>query len=198
MNCDSFSPVALDKVFRFFDAGALALLSASFESEEDAMPLQWLTPWRLDAMALMAAPNHRTMELVRKARRFVLAVPGPGIVQTVVTLGLLSGHQDPEKLRHAGARLWHEPRFGLPVLEGSLAWAVFEVADMPEGAATGMTFGRAVAAAAHPGAFRDDRWLDPKEAPPALRPLFYGPGGDWHVEGERVSLEVAGKKHPDA
>lgn len=187
-------PVDPEKIYRLFNLGATALVSAAHEGMTDVMPATWVCP--LDVVPFKATAcidsTHFTRPLIERSGFFALMLPTAGIVEEVMKLGWVSKNDDPEKVEGSGAKLFDIEGFPMPFVEGCACWAVFKVIPEPHNQeAYDLFIGECVGAWADERLFSEGHW-HLADAPRSMRPLHYVAGGHWHVTGEELVLPEYG------
>lgn len=93
-------PVELQNIYRLFNVGGTALVSAAFNGEEDVMPATWVCPLNIEPAQVTACVDstHYTRPLIEKSGMFALALPMMSIVKEVLYLGSVSRNDVDDKL----------------------------------------------------------------------------------------------------
>ncbi len=178
--------INLNKVFKFFDNGGIFLAGAASGEDQDIMPVGWTCPIQLDSVITMVSPGHYTRKLIDASNMFVLMVPTVSIVEVAAKLGTTTKHKNPNKLKESGAKLLSANKYGLPIIEGCSAFAIFQRLPC---SLKGPICGKAIYAEAEEGLFESDHWIM-KDIPFNQRSLRYAPGGQWYVDGDPVLIDL--------
>ncbi len=185
-------PVALDKAYRIFNLGATALVSAAHEGDTDIMPATWICPLDLDPFLTTAVidSSHYTRVLMEKSGYFALSLPAKGIARETLYLGSVSKFDEADKLAKSGAKIATMPGYDIPFVEGSVAFAIFEI--VPEARNQDrydLFIGKCVAAWADERVYNDGHWSFDGQSDD-LRPLHYVAGGHFFTTGEACEVEI--------
>lgn len=183
-------PVDANKAYRLFNLGGTALVSAAFDGVEGIMPATWICPLDLCPTKATAVidKSHFTRPLIEKSGYFALMLPTAAIVNETMKLGTVSKFDEPQKIEKSGAKLFHMEGFGLPLVEGCAAWAIFRVIpDANDEQHFDLFKGECVAAWADDRVFSEGHWHLEK-APASMRLLHYVAGGHWYVTGDPLVL----------
>ncbi|ELY2784149.1 flavin reductase family protein [Cronobacter turicensis] len=180
------APVPLDKAYRLINHGPTVLVSARHDGVENVMAAAWacgldFSPPKVTVVIDKIA---RTRELLERSGTFVLQVPTVAQREMTYELGTLSLHNEPEKLKLAGAALFQMEGVEAPLVEGCSAWLACELIPEPHNQQQYDLFiGQVTAAWADSRVFHDGRWHF-EEAPPELRSLHHVAGGHFYAIGE--------------
>lgn len=179
-------PVSLDCVYRLFNVGGTALVSAACDGQADVMPATWVCPLNVEPARVTACIDrtHFTRPLIDKSRYFALALPTMQIAKEVLYLGSVSKNDVPDKLETSGAKFFHLEGFDMPLVEGCACYVLFKALDEPHIAeAYDLFVGEATTAWADPRVFDGRHWLFEK-APKELSTLHYVAGGHFYGIGQ--------------
>lgn len=182
--------VDLEDVYRLFNVGGTALVSAAFEGVEDVMPATWVCPLNTMPSRVTACidSTHFTRPLVEKSGYFALALPTKQIAKETLRLGSVSKNDDQDKLEKSGAKFFKMKGWDIPFIEGCACYVIYKV--LPEAhieKAYDLFVGEAVAAWADPRVFENGHWKFEK-APDDLRTLHYVAGGHFYTIGEPLDV----------
>lgn len=186
---ESIAPVDLAKAYRLINHGPTVLVSARHEGVDNAMAAAWacaldFTPPKLTVVLDKAT---RTRALVERSGAFVIQVPTVSQLRLTQQLGTRSLSDDPDKLHHAGARLFGIGGHDLPFLAGCSAWLACRLIPEPHNQqAYDLFIGEVVGAWADTRVFVDGRWRF-EDADPGWRSLHHVAGGHFYATGEPLS-----------
>ncbi len=183
-------PVELANVYRLFNVGGTALVSAAFQGKEDVMPATWVCPLNIEPSRVTACVDstHYTRPLIEKSGMFALALPMKCIAKEVMYLGSVSRNDDDAKLEKSQAKFFKMPGFDTPFVEGCACYVVYKA--LPEehiAKAYDLFIGEAVAAWADPRIFDGRHWKF-ETADKSLSTLHYVAGGHFYGIGEAIDV----------
>ena len=183
--------VELANVYRLFNVGGTALVSAAFEGKEDVMPATWVCPLNIEPSRVTACVDstHYTRPLIEKSGMFALALPMKCIAKEVMFLGSVSRNDDDAKLEKSGAKFFKMPGFEMPFVEGCACYVVYKA--LPEehiAKAYDLLIGEAVAAWADPRIFDGRHWKFESADDKSLSTLHYVAGGHFYGIGEAIDV----------
>ena len=183
-------PVELANVYRLFNVGGTALVSAAFQGKEDVMPATWVCPLNIEPSRVTACvySTHYTRPLIEKSGMFALALPMKCIAKEVMYLGSVSRNDDDAKLEKSQAKFFKMPGFDMPFVEGCACYVVYKA--LPEehiAKAYDLFIGEAVAAWADPRIFDGRHWKF-ETADKSLSTLHYVAGGHFYGIGEAIDV----------
>ena len=183
-------PVELANVYRLFNVGGTALVSAAFQGKEDVMPATWVCPLNIETSRVTACVDstHCTRPLIEKSGMFALALPMKCIAKEVMYLGSVSRNDDDAKLEKSQAKFFKMPGFDMPFVEGCACYVVYKA--LPEehiAKAYDLFIGEAVAAWADPRIFDGRHWKF-ETADKSLSTLHYVAGGHFYGIGEAIDV----------
>lgn len=183
--------VELANVYRLFNVGGTALVSAAFEGKEDVMPATWVCPLNIEPSRVTACVDstHYTRPLIEKSGMFALALPMKCIAKEVMFLGSVSRNDDDAKLEKSGAKFFKMPCFEMPFVEGCACYVVYKA--LPEehiAKAYDLFIGEAVAAWADPRIFDGRHWKFESADDKSLSTLHYVAGGHFYGIGEAIDV----------
>ena len=183
-------PVELANVYRLFNVGGTALVSAAFQGKEDVMPATWVCPLNIETSRVTACVDstHYTRPLIEKSGMFALALPMKCIAKEVMYLGSVSRNDDDAKLEKSQAKFFKMPGFDMPFVEGCACYVVYKA--LPEehiAKAYDLFIGEAVAAWADPRIFDGRHWKF-ETADKSLSTLHYVAGGHFYGIGEAIDV----------
>ena len=183
-------PVELANVYRLFNVGGTALVSAAFQGKEDVMPATWVCPLNIEPSRVTACVDstHYTCPLIEKSGMFALALPMKCIAKEVMYLGSVSRNDDDAKLEKSQAKFFKMPGFDMPFVEGCACYVVYKA--LPEehiAKAYDLFIGEAVAAWADPRIFDGRHWKF-ETADKSLSTLHYVAGGHFYGIGEAIDV----------
>ncbi len=183
--------VELANVYRLFNVGGTALVSAAFEGKEDVMPATWVCPLNIEPSRVTACVDstHYTRPLIEKSGMFALALPMKCIAKEVMFLGSVSRNDDDAKLEKSGAKFFKMPGFEMPFVEGCACYVVYKA--LPEehiAKAYDLFIGEAVAAWADPRIFDGRHWKFESADDKSLSTLHYVAGGHFYGIGEAIDV----------
>ena len=182
--------VELANVYRLFNVGGTALVSAAFQGKEDVMPATWVCPLNIEPSRVTACVDstHYTRPLIEKSGMFALALPMKCIAKEVMYLGSVSRNDDDAKLEKSQAKFFKMPGFDMPFVEGCACYVVYKA--LPEehiAKAYDLFIGEAVAAWADPRIFDGRHWKF-ETADKSLSTLHYVAGGHFYGIGEAIDV----------
>lgn len=183
-------PVELANVYRLFNVGGTALVSAAFQGKEDVMPATWVCPLNIEPSRVTACVDstHYTRPLIEKSGMFALALPMKCIAKEVMYLGSVSRNDDDAKLEKSQAKFFKMSGFDMPFVEGCACYVVYKA--LPEehiAKAYDLFIGEAVAAWADPRIFDGRHWKF-ETADKSLSTLHYVAGGHFYGIGEAIDV----------
>lgn len=189
---DSFiKTVPLEKAYRLLNHGPTVLVSSQHGQTANVMSAAW-------ACALDFAPpkvtividkNTKTRQLVEASGYFSLQIPTAAQAKLTHTLGHASMLEDADKLAHAGAELFYQDGFDVPLVAGCAGWLLCKVIPEPHNQQTYDLFiGEVLAAWADSRVFKNGHWQF-EQADPALRSLHYIAGGHFYAIGDSIEVE---------
>ncbi|MGG2398813.1 flavin reductase family protein [Pseudomonas sp. SH1-B] len=179
-------PVELGKAYRLLNHGPTVLVSARHRGIDNVMAAAWCCALDFDPPKLTVVIDKitRTRALIEGSGLFAIQVPTVAQLQLTQAVGNSSLADDPAKLAHAGAELFEQPGYELPLVAGCSAWLVCRLLDEPHNQqAYDLFIGEVIAAWADERVFRDGHWLF-EEADPSLRSLHHVAGGHYYAIGE--------------
>ena len=183
-------PVELANVYRLFNVGGTALVSAAFQGKEDVMPATWVCPLNIEPSRVTACVDstHYTRPLIEKSGMFALALPMKCIAKEVMYLGSVSRNDDDAKLEKSQAKFFKMPGFDMPFVEGCACYVVYKaLPEEPIAKAYDLFIGEAVAAWADPRIFDGRHWKF-ETADKSLSTLHYVAGGHFYGIGEAIDV----------
>ena len=183
--------VPLEKAYRLLNHGPTVLVSSQHGQTVNVMSAAW-------ACALDFAPpkvtividkNTKTRQLVEASGYFALQVPTAAQAKLTHTLGHISMLEDADKLAHAGAALFYQDGFDMPLVAGCAGWLVCKVIPEPHNQQTYDLFiGEVLGAWADSRVFHNGHWQF-EQADPALRSLHYIAGGHFYAIGDSIEVD---------
>ncbi|CCJ79474.1 NAD(P)H-flavin oxidoreductase [Cronobacter dublinensis 1210] len=180
------APVPLEKAYRLINHGPTVLVSARHDGVENVMAAAWACglDFAPPKVTVVIDKIARTRELLERSGTFVLQVPTVAQREMTYQLGTLSLHNEPEKLRLAGAELLEMPGVDAPLVAGCSAWLACKL--IPEShnqQQYDLFIGEVTAAWADTRVFSDGRWHF-EDAPAQLRSLHHVAGGHFYAIGD--------------
>ncbi|WP_171998382.1 flavin reductase family protein [Cronobacter sp. JZ38] len=180
------APVPLEKAYRLINHGPTVLVSARHDGVENIMAAAWACglDFAPPKVTVVIDKIARTRELLERSGTFVLQVPTVAQREMTYQLGTLSLHNEPEKLRLAGAELLEMEGVDAPLVAGCSAWLACKLIPEPHNQQQYDLFiGQVTAAWADTRVFREGRWRF-EDAPAELRSLHHVAGGHFYAIGE--------------
>ncbi|ELY4519261.1 flavin reductase family protein [Cronobacter muytjensii] len=180
------APVPLEKAYRLINHGPTVLVSARHDGVENIMAAAWACglDFAPPKVTVVIDKIARTRELLERSGTFVLQVPTVAQREMTYQLGTLSLHNEPEKLRLAGAELLEMEGVDAPLVAGCSAWLACKLIPEPHNQQQYDLFiGEVTAAWADTRVFREGRWRF-EDAPAELRSLHHVAGGHFYAIGE--------------
>ncbi|ELY6345686.1 flavin reductase family protein [Cronobacter muytjensii] len=180
------APVPLEKAYRLINHGPTVLVSARHDGVENVMAAAWACglDFAPPKVTVVIDKIARTRELLERSGTFVLQVPTVAQREMTYQLGTLSLHNEPEKLRLAGAELLEMEGVDAPLVAGCSAWLACKLIPEPHNQQQYDLFiGQVTAAWADTRVFREGRWRF-EDAPAELRSLHHVAGGHFYAIGE--------------
>ncbi|ELY2497386.1 flavin reductase family protein [Cronobacter muytjensii] len=180
------APVPLEKAYRLINHGPTVLVSARHDGVENIMAAAWACglDFAPPKVTVVVDKIARTRELLERSGTFVLQVPTVAQREMTYQLGTLSLHNEPEKLRLAGAELLEMEGVDAPLVAGCSAWLACKLIPEPHNQQQYDLFiGEVTAAWADTRVFREGRWRF-EDAPAELRSLHHVAGGHFYAIGE--------------
>ncbi|EOL8935691.1 flavin reductase family protein [Cronobacter dublinensis] len=185
-NRSFMAPVPLEKAYRLINHGPTVLVSARHDGVENVMAAAWACglDFAPPKVTVVIDKIARTRELLERSGTFVLQVPTVAQREMTYQLGTLSLHNEPEKLRLAGAELLEMPGVDAPLVAGCSAWLACKLIPEPHNQQQYDLFiGEVTAAWADTRVFSDGRWHF-EDAPAQLRSLHHVAGGHFYAIGD--------------
>ncbi|ELY4001960.1 flavin reductase family protein [Cronobacter dublinensis] len=185
-NRSFMAPVPLEKAYRLINHGPTVLVSARHDGVENVMAAAWACglDFAPPKVTVVIDKIARTRELLERSGTFVLQVPTVAQREMTYQLGTLSLHNEPEKLRLAGAELLEIPGVDAPLVAGCSAWLACKLIPEPHNQQQYDLFiGEVTAAWADTRVFSDGRWHF-EDAPAQLRSLHHVAGGHFYAIGD--------------
>ncbi|EQA4286772.1 flavin reductase family protein [Cronobacter dublinensis] len=185
-NRSFMAPVPLEKAYRLINHGPTVLVSARHDGVENVMAAAWACglDFAPPKVTVVIDKIARTRELLERSGTFVLQVPTVAQREMTYQLGTLSLHNEPEKLRLAGAELIDMPGVDAPLVAGCSAWLACKLIPEPHNQQQYDLFiGEVTAAWADTRVFSDGRWHF-EDAPAQLRSLHHVAGGHFYAIGD--------------
>ncbi|EKY3242859.1 flavin reductase family protein [Cronobacter dublinensis] len=185
-NRSFMAPVPLEKAYRLINHGPTVLVSARHDGVENVMAAAWACglDFAPPKVTVVIDKIARTRELLERSGTFVLQVPTVAQREMTYQLGTLSLHNEPEKLRLAGAELIEMPGVDAPLVAGCSAWLACKLIPEPHNQQQYDLFiGEVTAAWADTRVFSDGRWHF-EDAPAQLRSLHHVAGGHFYAIGD--------------
>ncbi|EOI3463698.1 flavin reductase family protein [Cronobacter dublinensis] len=185
-NRSFMAPVPLEKAYRLINHGPTVLVSARHDGVENVMAAAWACglDFAPPKVTVVIDKIARTRELLERSGTFVLQVPTVAQREMTYQLGTLSLHNEPEKLRLAGAELIEMPGVDAPLVAGCSAWLACKLIPEPHNQQQYDLFiGEVTAAWADSRVFSDGRWHF-EDAPAQLRSLHHVAGGHFYAIGD--------------
>ncbi|ELY6272994.1 flavin reductase family protein [Cronobacter muytjensii] len=180
------APVPLEKAYRLINHGPTVLVSARHDGVENVMAAAWACglDFAPPKVTVVIDKIARTRELLERSGTFVLQVPTVAQREMTYQLGTLSLHNEPEKLRLAGAELLEMEGVDAPLVAGCSAWLACKLIPEPHNQQQYDLFiGEVTAAWADTRVFREGRWRF-EDAPAELRSLHHVAGGHFYAIGK--------------
>ncbi|EOW6802571.1 flavin reductase family protein [Cronobacter muytjensii] len=180
------APVPLEKAYRLINHGPTVLVSARHDGVENVMAAAWACglDFAPPKVTVVIDKIARTRELLERSGTFVLQVPTVAQREMTYQLGTLSLHNEPEKLRLAGAELLEMEGVDAPLVADCSAWLACKLIPEPHNQQQYDLFiGEVTAAWADTRVFREGRWRF-EDAPAELRSLHHVAGGHFYAIGE--------------
>ncbi|EGT5710393.1 flavin reductase [Cronobacter dublinensis subsp. dublinensis] len=185
-NRSFMAPVPLEKAYRLINHGPTVLVSARHDGVENVMAAAWACglDFAPPKVTVVIDKIARTRELLERSGTFVLQVPTVAQREMTYQLGTLSLHNEPEKLRLAGAELLEMPGVDAPLVAGCSAWLACKLIPEPHNQQQYDLFiGEVTAAWADTRVFSDGRWHF-EDAPAQMRSLHHVAGGHFYAIGD--------------
>ncbi|ELQ6123683.1 flavin reductase family protein [Cronobacter dublinensis] len=185
-NRSFMAPVPLEKAYRLINHGPTVLVSARHDGVENVMAAAWACglDFAPPKVTVVIDKIARTRELLERSGTFVLQVPTVAQREMTYQLGTLSLHNEPEKLRLAGAELIEMPGVDAPLVAGCSAWLACKLIPEPHNQQQYDLFiGEVTAAWADSRVFSDGRWHF-EDAPAQMRSLHHVAGGHFYAIGD--------------
>ncbi|EOL8986890.1 flavin reductase family protein [Cronobacter dublinensis] len=185
-NRSFMAPVPLEKAYRLINHGPTVLVSARHDGVENVMAAAWACglDFAPPKVTVVIDKIARTRELLERSGTFVLQVPTVAQREMTYQLGTLSLHNEPEKLRLAGAELIEMPGVDAPLVAGCSAWLACKLIPEPHNQQQYDLFiGEVTAAWADTRVFSDGRWHF-EDAPAQMRSLHHVAGGHFYAIGD--------------
>ena len=185
-----FTSVPLEKSSRLLNHGPTVLVSAQHGGVVNAMAAAWacvLDYGQSTKVTVVLDKSAFTRGLIEANGYFVLQLPTQSMAAVTHALGSESAHDVPNKLEKWGVKTFPAPGFGLPLIEGCVAWLVCKLMPEPHNQQTYDLFiGEVVGAWADDRVFHAGRW-DFDAHPDNLRTIHHVAGGHFFVTGKVVS-----------
>ncbi|ELQ6171211.1 flavin reductase family protein [Cronobacter dublinensis] len=185
-NRSFMAPVPLEKAYRLINHGPTVLVSARHDGVENVMAAAWACglDFAPPKVTVVIDKIARTRELLERSGTFVLQVPTVAQREMTYQLGTLSLHNEPEKLRLAGAELLEMPGVDAPLVADCSAWLACKLIPEPHNQQQYDLFiGEVTAAWADTRVFSDGRWHF-EDAPAQMRSLHHVAGGHFYAIGD--------------
>lgn len=182
--------VLLEKAYRLINHGPTVLVSARHDGVDNVMAAAWACAldYSPPKLTVVLDKSAKTRELVEKSGSFVIQVPTARQLKLTHELGTHSLYSEPEKLMHAGVKLFEIDDYDQPFVTGCSAWLACKLISEPHNQQTYDLFiGEIIGAWADTRVFKNGHWHF-EEADPALRSLHYIAGGHFYAIGESLSL----------
>lgn len=183
----SLQQVPLEKSYRLLNLGATALLTTGDGKDVDVMAAAWTCALDFDKVSIVVDKTHYSRGLIERSPYFVVQIPTKQIVTTVMHVGSVSKHENPDKLEKV--RTFRLDDFeGLPLVDGCAAWILCRRLAQPQLELTHDLFlGQIVRAYADERVFEDGHWKF-ESASDEMRTLHYVAGGHFYTIGDPVNI----------
>ena len=125
--------VLLEKAYRLINHGPTVLVSARHDGVDNVMAAAWACAldYSPPKLTVVLDKSAKTRELVEKSGRFVIQVPTMTQLKLTHELGTHSLFSEPEKLMHAGAKLFEIDDYDQPFVTGCSAWLACKLISEP-------------------------------------------------------------------
>ena len=182
MNID----LSLTRARRLINPGPVVLVTARYKDRVNVMPAAWAVPLSgaPPLVGVAIHPARFTHDLIRRSEQFALNLPGRPLVESVMRLGRLSGHDVDDKLALVGLTLMDPKKIEVPLIEECLGWIECVVVDAPAVGDHTLFVGEVVSAQAREEAF-GEMWLLSDDE---VRPLHHLGGRCFAALGERFEV----------
>lgn len=183
--------VPLEKAYRLINHGPTILVSAQYEGVKNVMAAAWACALDFSPpkVTVVLDKMTKTRELVERSGIFVVQVPTVVQLKLTSDVGSSSLVNDPDKLAHCGAELFHINDFDVPFVAGCSAWLACKLLPEPHNQTTYDLFiSEVVGAWADTRVFKDGHWHF-ETANPDFRSLHYIAGGHFYAIGEAVNID---------
>lgn len=178
-------PVPLEKSFRLINHGPTVMVSAKHGGVENVMSASWacaldFSPARV---TVVIDKSTFTRPLIEGSGQFALQVPFASQAQLVMAMGESRKHNQ-EKIHQAGAKLFYQDGFDVPLVQGCAAYLVCRLLPEPHNQqAYDLFIGEVLAAWADERVFRQGHWhFD--DVDDSLKTLHYVAGGQFYLTGK--------------
>ena len=182
--------VLLEKAYRLINHGPTVLVSARHDGVDNVMAAAWACAldYSPPKLTVVLDKSAKTRELVEKSGSFVVQVPTARQLKLTHELGTHSLYSEPEKLTHAGVKLFEIDGYDQPFVTECSAWLACKLISEPHNQQNYDLFiGEITGAWADARVFKNGHWQF-EGADPALRSLHYIAGGHFYAIGESLSL----------
>lgn len=184
--------VPLEKAYRLITHGPTVLVSAADQQFTDVMAAAWACALEFQPakVTVVLDKSTKTREIIESSGYFALQVPTLKQLKMVYTLGNMSLHDAPEKLRQSGVELFKfKAQDQTPVVEGCSAWILCKLIPEPHNQQQHDLFiGEVIAAYADDRVFKNGHWHF-EDAEPEWRSLHHVAGGHFYTIGEPISVD---------
>lgn len=184
--------VPLEKAYRLITHGPTVLVSAVDQQFTDVMAAAWACALEFQPakVTVVLDKSTKTREIIESSGYFALQVPTLKQLKMVYTLGNMSLHDAPEKLRQSGVELFKfKAQDQTPVVEGCSAWILCKLIPEPHNQQQHDLFiGEVIAAYADDRVFKNGHWHF-EDAEPEWRSLHHVAGGHFYTIGEPISVD---------
>ncbi|MDO4705829.1 MAG: flavin reductase family protein [Comamonadaceae bacterium] len=178
-------PVPLEKSFRLINHGPTVMVSAKHGSVENVMSASWVCALDFSPARVTVVIDKSTFTrpLIEGSGQFALQVPFASQAQLVMAMGESRKHNQ-EKIRQAGAKLFYQDGFDVPLVQGCAAYLVCRLLPEPHNQqAYDLFIGEVTAAWADERVFRQGHWQF-DDVDDALKTLHYVAGGQFYLTGK--------------
>ena len=181
-------PIDLAKSLRVLNHGPTVLVSSHHNGVDNVMAAAWssVVDFTPPKIMVIIASDTKTRELVDGSGMFAVQVPTVAQAELTYKVGSVSLHDEPQKLKNAGVKLFKMDGFSVPLVEGCSAWLMCKVIPEPDNHSKYDLFiGEIVGAWADSRVFRDGRWQF-ETAAPEWRSIHHVAGGHFYAIGDAL------------
>lgn len=185
-------PVELEKSYRLLNHGPTTLVSAKYHHIENVMSASWVTPLDFAPIKLTAILDKQayTRKLIEQSGLFAIQIPIASQVESVISAGTLSRHNNDRKLIDSNISLFYQEGYDVPLVEGCAAWMICKlIPEEHHQQAYDLFIGEVIGAWADDKLFSSGHWhFD--EVSDDMKTLHYIAGGQFYLIGKGLKTDV--------